>query len=310
MKKLAFVTCSNGYGHFKRILEVAKELIDFYEVTIYCEPYQLSKFNPTLNVTFIHPPYENIRWDKIVANRKENYREYKKWLDWIGPNLLQYDIVVSDNVLGVLKYRTDTIIMGSFFWHEIIREKIPNSKIAKIELDLLIQHKPVILTNKHVEIGSVKDYINKVQAGFGFKQYVNSSNREDTFIAAIRPSLDYSKGYTNFFNNFIQEYKDYFNIHGNIDDSRSSLYVVRPGVGIITHCIEHRVPMLCLYDPSDSVEIRQLAFKVEELGFGLAHNILTPLTREKIQAAKLKDIYIEEVEKNGYSKKASYLKSL
>ena len=45
------------------------------------------------------------------------------WDDISLPNLLDYDIVWSDNILQVLEQRDDAILSGSFFWHEVFYQE-------------------------------------------------------------------------------------------------------------------------------------------------------------------------------------------
>ena len=62
--KIAFFVCSNGYGHFHRILQVSAHFIH-HEVDIYCEQYQYNRFKPNIpNVNFIFYKTSNIRWDE------------------------------------------------------------------------------------------------------------------------------------------------------------------------------------------------------------------------------------------------------
>lgn len=46
-----------------------------------------------------------------------------------------------------------------------------------------------------------------------------------------------------------------------------SLTVGRPGVGLLTDCVRHGLPILCFADEENS-EIQHNARRVEELGFG------------------------------------------
>ena len=52
-KKLAFFVCSNGLGHFSRVLKISKYLTSVYDVDIYCEQFQHDKFKPNSNAKFI-----------------------------------------------------------------------------------------------------------------------------------------------------------------------------------------------------------------------------------------------------------------
>ncbi len=62
--KIGIYICSNGYGHFHRMLQVCSNL-PYYDIDIYCERYQYNRFNPQRpNLNFIFYDESNIRWDK------------------------------------------------------------------------------------------------------------------------------------------------------------------------------------------------------------------------------------------------------
>ena len=59
----------------------------------------------------------------------------------------------------------------------------------------------------------------------------------------------------------------------NINHTDNSMFVIRPGLGMITTCVSHRIPIVALWDEEDSIEIQHLAHKVEELGIGISLNV-------------------------------------
>ena len=57
--KIGIYVCSNGYGHFHRMLQVCTHL-PFCEIDIHCERYQYNRFKPTQdNLNFIF--FKNIK---------------------------------------------------------------------------------------------------------------------------------------------------------------------------------------------------------------------------------------------------------
>ena len=51
-RKIGFFVCSNGLGHFSRVLQVSKYLTSDFDIDIYCEKFQYEKFKPNLNANF------------------------------------------------------------------------------------------------------------------------------------------------------------------------------------------------------------------------------------------------------------------
>ena len=84
----------------------------------------------------------------------------------------------------------------------------------------------------------------------------------------------------------------------------------RPGLGIITHCIENYIPLIALYDENDSTEIIELAQTVENLKIGFKQNVHQKFNELKYNVLKDNSIYMyNKFEKEGYKKIASYLKN-
>ena len=51
------------------------------------------------------------------------------------------------------------------------------------------------------------------------------------------------------------------------------MFVIRPGLGMITTCVSKRIPIVALWDENDSIEIKHLSQRVEELGIGVSLNV-------------------------------------
>ena len=258
--KIGIYICSNGYGHFHRMLQVCTHL-PFCEIDIHCERYQYNRFKPTQdNLNFIFYKESNIRWDRKRVGS----------IDTSGID--KYDRVITDNLVEVLKYRPDALLSGSFLWSDIWREKYGNNDFSDEQDKIFHDVKPRVVCNGDVVFGQLKKYINKVDIGWGCKD-----NSTEDFnlnrIVCITPSLNYTEKYTEKFLEIRNEYQDDVDFSFNINHTDNSMFIIRPGLGMITTCVSHRIPIVALWDEDDSIEIQHLAHKVEELGIGISLNV-------------------------------------
>ena len=258
--KIGIYVCSNGYGHFHRMLQVCAHL-PFHEIDIHCERYQYNRFKPTQdNLNFIFYKESNIRWDRKRVGS----------IDTSGID--KYDRVITDNLVEVLKYRPDALLSGSFLWSDIWREKYGNNDFSDEQDKIFHDVKPRVVCNGDVVFGQLKKYINKVDIGWGCKD-----NSTEDFnlnrIVCITPSLNYTEKYTEKFLEIRNEYQDDVDFSFNINHTDNSMFIIRPGLRMITTCVSHRIPIVALWDEDDSIEIQHLAHKVEELGIGISLNV-------------------------------------
>ena len=258
--KIGIYICSNGYGHFHRMLQVCTHL-PFHEIDIHCERYQYNRFKPTQdNLNFIFYKESNIRWDRKRVGS----------IDTSGID--KYDRVITDNLVEVLKYRPDALLSGSFLWSDIWREKYGNNDFSDEQDKIFHDVKPRVVCNGDVVFGQLKKYINKVDIGWGCKD-----NSTEDFnlnrIVCITPSLNYTEKYTEKFLEIRNEYQDDVDFSFNINQTDNCMFIIRPGLGMITTCVSHRIPIVALWDEDDSIEIQHLAHKVEELGIGISLNV-------------------------------------
>jgi len=309
-KKLAFFVCSNGLGHFSRVLRITKHLTSVYDVHIYCEKFQYDKFKPNSNAKFIFYQLSNIKWDEALSTNKPNSERYHKWCALYGPASLKYDIVISDNIVGLLRYRTDIILSGSFLWKDVFYNKFKENKITEVDTELIEKFNPLVLTNKYVETGSLKTYNNK--KGFGWGCDIKNNNTWDISkkIVLAKPSLNYLDSYNKFFDK-IDSLNLNFRIETSVHKTANCIFIVRPGVGMLTHCIENNIPIIALYDMNDSNEIIELAKRVDSLGVGYSHNVNKRFDIKKFMDNTGNTIYNKvRFEKEGYKKIAEYIKQL
>lgn len=305
VNSIAFYTCSNGYGHFSRVLNVAKYLVDSYNVTIYCEKNQFDKFKKEIdkNIKFIFYKIPNIRWDKSINENKVRFKEYLNWVDMYGPTSLKYDKVISDNIVGLLKFRKDTILTGSFLWRDVYYDKFGSNSLTAFDDFFLELYNPPLCTNQYTETGTARTYENKVRTGFGFENQKNKNWNSANTAVCVEPSLKYTKGYLQFQQQFRILIEDKTTLVNSTDLNvvEDCFYVIRPGVGMLTHCVENKIPMLALYSDNDSTEIMELADMIEQLGIGIKHNIKLPFNLDKLSLLKQNTIYNNiSFKTNGY----------
>ena len=141
MKSVALIACSNGLGHIRRVLLLAKALANKQlEVTIYAPLTKLVLLNHSDNLKRIKVIDFNSQTS--VSNWSEV--DAQNWYRLL-PDLSKFNIVVSDNLIEILKIRHDAWLLGSFFWHETI-ENFPE-KLKKESQDLLIEYKPKMISS-------------------------------------------------------------------------------------------------------------------------------------------------------------------
>lgn len=311
-KTIAVYCCTNGLGHFKRVSEVAKYLSLKNKVTIYCSPKQLSKIGPVENVSYILTE-NNLRWDKVVKGDYETVKdEYFNWLEKYGPTTDKYDIVISDNIVGLLNYRSSTILMGSFLWKDVLQSKIGINEISALEEELLSKYKPILITNKYVETQSVTEYSNKLQTGFGEKRQPRIA-QEIKYLYYQSPSSDYGLGYSKVVDKIARLELPYIKSGGNIPVfPEPTAIIARPGVGTITHCVINQIPLIALFSRHDSQEIIELAEIVEKLKIGFKQDIDSPIRLDKFKQFKdnTNYCYAENFEDEGYIKISKYIESI
>ena len=304
-KTIGYFVCSNGYGHFVRTLNICKHLQTDYNITIYCEKYQYDKFKPDLECTFKFYDRPNIRWDD---NDNATVR-YSEWLVDIKDEFSKYDHTISDNLLTILSYRPDTIIIGSFLWGDVYKNILPEENIITVDEQLmLVQYRPTIVTNKYVETGYLKKYGNKIGFGWGCEDKPKNIWGESDHFVLVEPSLDYLPTYKKVFKKIKTKIKNTYST--SINKTDNCTYIIRPGVGMLTHCVENYIPIIALYDENDSKEIIELSKRVEELGIGKSVNISKEIDYSNLLTPVNNDIYNKvSFEKNGYLNIAQFLKN-
>ena len=152
--------------------------------------------------------------------------------------------------------------------------------------------------------GSLKNYKNKLDIGWGSKDNSKSNFKAETFCFIV-PSLNYTEDYINKFLEIREQFKDEYNMSFNINHTENSVFIVRAGLGIINTCVSNKIPMICLYSDEDSSEIKFLSNRIQELGLGVSLNIKDDLRQKVFDFDEIRNNF--NFEMNGYGKFSRYI---
>ena len=115
------IACPNGYGHSRRILLLSEYLIKkgFTIDLVGDFSFGLSRF------------VDDLYFNKVNFFPLPSFLSSKFWTTNLSfpynslPNLGNYDLVISDNLIEILEMRSDTVLSGSFFWHKVLPDVHP-----------------------------------------------------------------------------------------------------------------------------------------------------------------------------------------
>ena len=167
---LAAIACANGLGHVRRMIAILTFMmkngyqgyVDAYmpktHIAVLKNWPECQYFISNDRISIYDFCYPKDNWIKTNSLFELDWQSIKL------PNLSKYDTVWSDNILNVLKYRSDAIISGSFFWHEIFesrKQKNGLQKFVENQRALLESSDPVVIGNEYFstkEVMSLKNY--------------------------------------------------------------------------------------------------------------------------------------------------------
>ncbi|MEL6539099.1 MAG: hypothetical protein AAFQ98_27020, partial [Bacteroidota bacterium] len=134
-----FVVSPNGLGHFKRTLGWLPSLLRAFpdlHLTVAACDWQIERLGTDYlghsRVRFQPGITDDaVRWSRNAADYEG--RDLLAWTHGLGDweALHAADFVVSDNLVEVLRWRPDALLMGSFLWGDILHTAYP--QVAAIE---------------------------------------------------------------------------------------------------------------------------------------------------------------------------------
>jgi len=337
---LSFVVCSNGYGHISRVISVIKEIRKvnkFLIIYIFCSEgtksfainnlldYNMAK---QLNFKTDYSHYEPVWTSKNVS--LEMYIDFRSILaqDII---LRKSKLIISDNLVIPVGLFDHVILMGSFLWMDIFcKNGVEASRVAEYEKELLNRYPIEMLCVKDIVMNSVRKFTKPILLPWFVEKNENTYSRTSTLKK--KTAILLTGGGTGMFQDKMYQIFQFLQKHvneqalfldGNLfnkkefkgklnnfsfsseDFSILNAVICRPGIGIISACIQNNVPLLAIDDLTND-EISHNSNIVEYIGLGkrilFSDNSLDE-TLNEIKSTLQDDLFL-----NSCRKKMQFLK--
>ena len=281
--RVALIACSNGYGHIRRLLFLLEALRSRSAEPVLFAP--LKSVQRLVQTEGVAPP-EQVDFDSQTT--------ISSWLDgtawsWYKrlPSLSEYDVVVCDNLIEILKVRPDAWLSGSFFWHESLEEI--SRELKRKSQELLITHRPRMISSSLFSSEKLMRYTRLYEVGLyksGTEKTPNLRNKHDILIACGRGGRieDEAKQFVTSLAKvkptvFKKVWVDpailptstpYWMMPATFT---SQMYnsilavVIRPGVGTVTNSLIAGAKVFSFYE-TGSCEMQENAQKITDAGYG------------------------------------------
>lgn len=253
-KNILIVPCNNGLGHIVRCVILANYLVKYYDVTLIIDKNKKKKFLIKKQIKLIYQTLRN-----NISIQKKYFFEKR-----LNISFNNYDLILSDNLVEPIFKNKKTMLLGNFFWHDII----VNQKFKRIFSNI-------------IKIGNIKLFRNYL---FAYKNYNNSysipffgkfrikhkSSRENILISLGTADLQRKKIIFNHILSALKKFnlpvvyldKDLYNfiIKKNKDKKfkqhiavakydkkmfeEVSVALIKPGFGIIRDCLSNSIKMI------------------------------------------------------------------
>jgi hypothetical protein len=286
MKSVALIACSNGLGHTRRVLLLANALVNKQlKVTVFAPLNYAAMLNQLDSFKRIKLVDFNTQTSVSSWSTSNSQNWYK-----LLPDLSEFDIVVSDNLIEILKIRHDAWLSGSFFWHEAI-DNFPE-KLKKESQNLLLKYRPRMISSAIFSSEKLKKYTNLYEVGLYSNSEKNLSLSKELTKYDVLIACGKGGGLMNKTEDFIKKLSKEKNmilntvwVEPNLLPKSSphwmkkatftnKMYqsliasVIRPGVGTITDSLLAHSKVFLYYE-SDNLEMKENSNLVESLGLGV-----------------------------------------
>jgi hypothetical protein len=282
LKKIALIACSNGYGHIRRLLILADALIkNNSDPVLFAPAYTVRHIVKTEDV--LCPK----TFDFDTQTSRENWLDGTaiNWVDF-APDLDNFDIVISDNLIETLLIRPDAWLSGSFFWHDSLKYFPQNLKLQA--LDLLRKYNPRMISSSMFTSDMVKLHTQLFEVGLFTSQVFHTKhiNKNDVLIAcgkgggvtkqtkefvellATREKVQFQRVWVEP-EILPQKHPDWMIPASFKHEMYQSILaaVIRPGIGTVTNSLFSNARVFPFYEYSNK-EMRLNALKVQSYGVG------------------------------------------
>ena len=212
--------------------------------------------------------------------------------DWTFdlPNMDSYDIVISDNLIDILKVRNDAWLSGSFFWHKALIGC--STEISQISEELLLKNKPRMVTSSMFSSSYLKNNTMQYEVGLFGQLSQISTNEIRRNSALISCGQGSDESVVRLVSEFIERIVHYDNVPFEfvwvdpivfprhkipgwmkMADYTTDMYksisaaIIRPGIGTVTDSLTFGARLFMYYE-LNNLEMLENAKKIESLNLG------------------------------------------
>jgi len=299
IKQLAILVSANGYGHIRRQILIASELLKQntnLNVQFAITDAQFQRFKLEIEslgsraTAVVGVTEDSVRWRHDPNSYTET--NLNGWESEMisRPSLIEADFVLSDNLVGVLEARPDAILSGSFLWHEVIDaySKVNDAcrKFVDREIYLLKKCVPKMICNSDLATPAVLALTDAVRVPWMIEETISQGSQDNLSKLSERTAILVHGGGTRTLDDRVRviaqtlrnkNYTVFTDLEDDLmlfdyqDSSWKQLGVVicRPGVGTATECVKWGIPIVLIHDPAN-VEAEFVAAQLKKLK--LAHD--------------------------------------
>lgn len=303
-KRICVLVCRNGLGHFRRIVTIVHALNKrgpLCRVDVVCARWQVEQLTdwPALKTltaqagtTFIFLDLYPC-WHDAAASPD---RRLLTWHEWLRPlGLDQYDLVVSDNLVEALYYQPETVLSGSFLWHDVYERAFPDvpllKEYAQRSQALLRDHRPAMIANRYFAMPAIREQTQPVEVGmlpfattdasagpgqvldilFAGGSYPEIAETMGAYLGGLAASGSIPGAVRLWMDRRVAgTQQDLPGLHRFDYDRQRFAHldavVARPGMGVISDCIATGTPLFCIHEANP--EMQHNASVLEALGLG------------------------------------------
>lgn len=288
--RVAAVVCPNGIGHLRRTLAVLDRVLERRpdaRIDLVADVRAVDRLRDTASARRVLERAEvhggvvdpGVTWSRDPASYRDG--RLLAWIDRVAASraVREADLVVSDNLAGVLEVRRDAVLLGSFLWSDVLEAAHPReaavADFVARERAILAETRPPMIglellampgvceRTRFVGVGFVAPAAHDVIAAAHAQVAVvggRTGAADDVLAVAARALLDAGIAITGDPDpSFGYEPRDF---------ASCAAVVCRPGIGTISDCVAQRVPMVFAYEPGN-VELAHNAARLHALGAGL-----------------------------------------
>lgn len=252
-KSILLVPSTNGLGHARRLLHLVKNWNTFDKISMLLTKVQYEHLEMELKqVLSDNFELKILFYDGVGLDGYAHIRNPKHPSN-LDPDIVSEfsnaEIVVSDNCIWTLYFRSDTVLLGHFLWHDVLplsASTADKSALLTLEFERdLLSRVETILGLKAFTFGQMLDLVGS--NSILFPSYFSENLRKP-----IGNEIWYSQGTTGLnTHNVSQDFgleiipKETYRLHESPFLPKGVMG--RPGLGTIRDCVEFQVPFFPTY---------------------------------------------------------------